>query len=57
MKIGEITIVVEVVEDSPVFIDKYLIPLAVEIDRSEADVEYDGFIEEQIEELEVEIED
>lgn len=57
MKPGTIAIVAEVSEESPIFIDDYLKPFDAEIIRTDADLEYDNFIEEQIEELEDEIED
>ncbi|MFS4416434.1 DUF1269 domain-containing protein [Maribacter sp. 2307ULW6-5] len=57
MKAGEITIVAEVGEDSSVFIDNYLKPLDAKIMRTDAGVEFDTYMDEQIEELEEEIED
>lgn len=57
MKPGTIAIVAEVSEDSPVFLDDYLKPFNAEIVRTEADLEYDDFIDEQIEEFEDKIQD
>ena len=53
---GTTAIVAEVKEDSTVFIDEYLKPFNVEIIRTDADLEYDDFIDEHIEELEDKIE-
>lgn len=57
MKTGTIAIVAEVDEDSSIFIDNYLKPFDAEILRTDANLEYDNFIDEQIEELEDDIED
>ncbi len=57
MKAGNIAFVAEVGEDSSVFIDTALKPFNAEITRSEAGVDYDDFVDEQVEELEEEIED
>ena len=57
MNVGTIAIIAEVAEDSPVFIDEALKTISSEIIRSQAELEYDDYIDEQIEELEEEIED
>ncbi len=57
METGTIAIVAEVDEDSSIFIDNYLKPFNAEILRTDASLEYDTFIDDQIEELEEEIED
>ena len=57
MKIGDITIVAEVGEENSIFIDNALKPFNAEIIRSEADVEFDDYIEDQIDDLEDKIED
>jgi len=57
IKAGDITIVAEVGEDSSVFIDDYLKPFNVEIIRTEADIEFNNFIDEQVEDLEGKIKD
>ncbi|TYB79507.1 DUF1269 domain-containing protein [Bizionia myxarmorum] len=57
MTVGTIAIIAEVGEDSSVFIDTALKPYSSEIIRSEAGVEFDDYIDEQIEELEEEIDD
>ena len=56
MNIGTIAIVAEVAEDSAVFIDDALKPYCSEIIRSEAGVEFDDYVDEQILILEEEIE-
>ena len=57
MKAGTIALVAEVSEDSSVFIDTYLKPFDAEIIRTEAGVEFDNYMDEQVDELEEEIED
>ena len=57
MNIGTITIIAEVNEDSSVFIDDALKPFSSEIIRSEADLEYDDYMDEQVEDLEEAIEE
>lgn len=57
MEVGEIVIIAEVSEDSDVFIDNALKPYTSEIIRSEAELEYDDYIDEHIEDLEDKIED
>ena len=56
MTSGIIAIIAEAGEDSSVFIDNALKPYGSEIIRTEADLEYDDVIDEQIEELEDRIE-
>jgi len=57
MKVGSIVIIAEVGEDSSVFIDDALKAYSSEIIRSEAGVEFDDYVDDQIEDLEDEIED
>ncbi|WP_299107652.1 DUF1269 domain-containing protein [uncultured Winogradskyella sp.] len=57
MNVGTITIIAEVNEDSSVFIDDALKPFSSEIIRSEADLEYNDYMDEQVEDLEEEIEE
>lgn len=57
MKVDEITIIAEVGEESSVFIDNYMESLDTKVIRTEAGVELDNFLDEQIEELEDKIED
>src|SRR5690606_22150809 len=57
MNTGTIAIIAEVGEDSPVFIDDALKSYSSEIIRSEAGVEFDNYIDDQIEDLEDDIED
>ncbi|MEZ7505571.1 hypothetical protein [Flavobacterium sp. Arc2] len=55
MNIGTIAIIAEVGEDSSIFIDNAVKPFTSEIIRSEAGIEFDDYIDEQIEDLEDEI--
>ena len=57
MTIGTIAIVAEVAEDSSVFIDEALNGLSSEIIRSEAGIEFDDYVDEQVENFEDSIED
>ncbi|SDS24638.1 Uncharacterized membrane protein [Polaribacter sp. KT25b] len=57
MEIGEIVIIAEVNEDSDIFIDNAMKPFSSEIIRSEAEIEYDIYVDEHIEDLEDKIED
>ncbi|MCW2118582.1 DUF1269 domain-containing protein [Flavobacterium sp. 7A] len=56
MVVGTIAIIAEVGEDSTIFIDDALKPFASEIIRSEAGIEFDDYIDDHIEDLEVKIE-
>jgi|GEM_PF-573939 len=56
MTVGNIAIIAEVAEDSPVFIDNALTPLSTEIIRSEAEIEFNDYVEDQIELVEEKIE-
>lgn len=57
MTTGTIAIIAEVGEDSTVFIDDALTSFSSEIIRSEADIDFDDYVDEQIEEFEEEIDD
>ena len=57
MAVGTIAIIAELSEDNPDFIDEALKPYCSEILRSEAGLEYDDFVDEEIEDLEDGIED
>ena len=57
LNIGTIAIIAEVGEDSTVFIDNALEPICSEIIRTEADIEFDDYIDEHVEELEDKIKD
>ncbi|TYC10582.1 DUF1269 domain-containing protein [Bizionia gelidisalsuginis] len=57
MTVGTIAIIAEVAEDSSVFIDDALKSYSSEIIRSEAGIDFDDYIDEQIEDIEEEIED
>ncbi|WP_111707669.1 DUF1269 domain-containing protein [Lutibacter citreus] len=57
MTVGTIAIVAEVSENSSVFIDDALRSYSSEIIRSEAEIEFDDYIDEYIEDLEDKIED
>ncbi|WP_452229157.1 MULTISPECIES: DUF1269 domain-containing protein [unclassified Lacinutrix] len=57
MAVGTIVIIAEVAEDSSIFIDDALKPYSSEIIRSEAGIEFNDFMDEQVENLEVDIED
>ncbi|MGJ8548979.1 DUF1269 domain-containing protein [Winogradskyella wichelsiae] len=57
MTIGTIAIIAEVTEDDPMFIDEALKSYSSEIIRSEAQLEYDNFINDEIEDLEEKIEE
>jgi len=57
MAVGTITIIAEVSEDNPDFINEALSPYSSEILRSEAGLDYDDFVDEEIEGLEDDIED
>ncbi|WP_055443456.1 DUF1269 domain-containing protein [Lacinutrix himadriensis] len=54
---GTIAIVAEVAEDSSIFIDEALKGLSSEIIRSEAGIEFDDYVDEQVEDIEDSIED
>lgn len=56
MNVGTIAIIAEVAEDSSVFIDDALKAYSSEIMRSDAGIEFDDYVDEQIEELEEDIE-
>ncbi|MEZ7500819.1 DUF1269 domain-containing protein [Flavobacterium sp. Arc3] len=55
MDIGTIAIIAEVGEDSSIFIDDAIKPFTSEIIRSEAGIEFDDYIDEQIDDLEDEV--
>ncbi|WP_117880408.1 DUF1269 domain-containing protein [Aureibaculum luteum] len=57
MTVGTIAIIAEVGEDSSVFINEALEPYSSEIIRSEAGIEFDDYIDGQIEDIEDKIED
>ena len=57
MAVGTIAIVAEVAEDSSVYIDQALNGLSSEIIRSEAGIEFDDYVDEQVENFEDSIED
>ncbi|RED43668.1 putative membrane protein [Winogradskyella eximia] len=57
MNVGTIAIVAEVAEDSSVFVDDALVGLSSEIIRSEAGLEFDDYVDDQIEDLEEDIDD
>ncbi|MBJ2175661.1 DUF1269 domain-containing protein [Aureibaculum sp. A20] len=57
MTVGTIAIIAEVGEDSSVFINEALEPYTSEIMRSEAGIEFDDYVDEQIEDIEDKIED
>ena len=57
MHVGTIAIIAEIAEDSSVFVDDALKGLSSEIIRSEAGLEFDDYVDDQIEDLEEDIED
>lgn len=57
MEVGTIAIIAEVAEDSSVFIDNALKPYGSNTIRSEAGIEFDDYVDEQIEDIEDKIED
>ncbi|MFC6269708.1 DUF1269 domain-containing protein [Frigoriflavimonas asaccharolytica] len=57
MNVGTIAIIAEVAEDSSVFIDDALQSYSSEIIRSEAGIDFDDYVDEQIEDWEEEIAD
>ena len=57
LSIGVIAIIAEVSEDSSVFIENALLPFTSEILMSEAAIEFDDYLDEQIEELEDKIDE
>jgi len=52
---GTVTIIAEIEEDSDVFVDTYLKPLGAVILRSDVDLEFDKYVDEQIDDIEAEI--
>ncbi|ARV15069.1 DUF1269 domain-containing protein [Polaribacter sp. SA4-12] len=57
LSIGVVAIIAEVSEDSAVFIENALSPITSEILMSEAAIEFDDYLDEQIEELEDKIDE
>jgi uncharacterized membrane protein len=53
--VGTVAIIAEIEEDSEAFIDSYLKPLGAEISRSDIYLEFDKYVDEEIEEIEAEI--
>ncbi|MFD1553371.1 hypothetical protein DNU06_06815 [Putridiphycobacter roseus] len=57
MKVGDITIISEVGENSSIYIDEYLKGFNVDVFRTDEDEEFYNYIDEQIEDFEDDIED
>jgi uncharacterized membrane protein len=53
--VGTVTIVAEMEEDSAVFVDNYLATLGAVISRSDVDVQFEKYVNEQIDEIEADI--